>query len=126
MSICKQVHCEIIALETPKVIRNCHTCKKTKEFYCSEKFRVNTEIEYVITGEQIEIEDGSVIIHLSSRFKFDLRLDKVLKEILGISRSMLYQMVDHGRILTNPQVNIKGKMKEDLQISIVAGTDNSG
>ncbi len=189
MSIEKQVYCEIIAQETPKVLRNCHTCKKTMEFYCSEKFRVNaqqknidvwliykcvqcastwnypilsrvhtgsinkelhkkfmsndrevawiyafqieqlkklcggvnTDIEYLIVGEQIDVEVESVMIHLSSKYKFDLRLDKVLKEILGISRSKLYQIEDHGGIVINPQVGIKSKVKEDLLISIVKG-----
>ena len=187
MSIEKQVYCEIIAQETPKVIRNCHTCKKTMEFYCSEKFRVNaqqknidvwliykcvqcastwnypilsrvhtgsinkelhkkfmsndreiawiyafqieqlrklcggvnTDIEYLIVGEPIDVEVGSVMIYLSSKYKFEIRFDKVLKEILGISRATLYQMADHGRIVINPQVGIKSKVKEDLQISIV-------
>jgi hypothetical protein len=187
MSIEKQVYCEIIAQETPKVLRNCHTCKKTMEFYCSEKFRVNaqqknidvwliykcfqcastwnypilsrvhtgsinkelhkkfmsndrevawiyafqieelkklcggvnTDIEYLIVGEQIDVEVESVMIHLSSKYKFDLRLDKVLKEILDISRSKLYQMEDRGRIAINPQVGVKSKVKEDLLISIV-------
>jgi len=80
---------------------------------------VNTDIEYLIVGEPIDVEVGSVMIYLSSKYKFEIRFDKVLKEILGISRATLYQMADHGRIVINPQVGIKSKVKEDLQISIV-------
>lgn len=96
---------------------NSYRSHRTGNTLCSG---VNTDIEYVITGEEIDVEDGSIMIHLSSKYKFDLRLDKVLLKILGISRSKLYQMADQGRIVTNPQVSIKSKLREDLQISIVA------
>lgn len=180
------IQCEILAQETPNVLRNCHKCKKTTEFYCSEKFRVNaqqriidvwliynclhcdstwnfpilsrvqvdkinrelyqkftcndketaweyafqieklrnlcsdvnTSIKYTVIKERFELEMGRVTINLVSKYKFDLRLDKLLAEILGISRSMLCQMAERGRILITPQVSIKGKIKEDLKINI--------
>lgn len=188
MNKCSEYNCEIIAEETPKVINNCHRCKKQTMFYCSEKFRVNaqqknidvwliyncvhcdstwnfpvlsrvrvdkinreihqkfmindretaweyafqieklrklcskvnTDIKYMVVSEQIKPEAGGVTIKLISKYKFGLRLDKLLSKILGISRSKLCQMAENGRILTNPQVSIKSKIKNDLKIIIEA------
>jgi len=32
---------KIVPLHTPRVYRNCKNCEKKREFYCSEKFRMN-------------------------------------------------------------------------------------
>jgi hypothetical protein len=66
----------------------------------------------------IKPEAGGVTIKLISKYKVGLRLDKLLSEILGISRSNLCQLAENERILTDPQVNIKSKIKNDLKIII--------
>jgi hypothetical protein len=85
---------------------------------------VNTDIPYMLTNEHIDLEHGSVIIHLRSKYKFELRLDKVLATLLKVTRSELYQMNEQGTIIIIPPTDIKGRVKEDLQISI--GNSNAG
>lgn len=186
MSNTNKYKCEIIALETPKILNNCHRCKKTTEFYCSDKFRVNaqqksidvwliykcmhcdstwnytilsrvnsnsidkdlhvsfmendretawnyafqvgqlrkychgvnTDIRYRVQMDPISVGENSIEIRLVSKYIFDLRIDKLLKEILGVSRTKLYQMFEDGNLITFPSINIKGKLKEDLSITI--------
>ncbi len=148
---------EIIPQETPNVIRNCGKCKRNTEFYCSEKFRVNsnqklvdvwviyncthcegtwnfpilsrvhvnninsdlyhkfisndketiwryafqskllrkqchevnTNIRYELREEKIDLKSNNLTIRFYCKYELDLRIDKVLSEILGISRSNL-------------------------------------
>ncbi|WP_040949031.1 DUF1062 domain-containing protein [Gorillibacterium massiliense] len=188
MILSRKYRVEIIALETPKVLNKCHRCKKSTEFYCSEKFRgnaqqksidiwliykcvhcdstwnypilsrvhtnsmdkvlhqkfmnndretaweyafqmdqlckacseVNTNIEYTLKIETVEHKENNIKIILFSKYKFDLRLDKLLKEILDVSRSKLYQMADSSSIITSPQVSMNSKIKEDLLITVTA------
>lgn len=188
MNLSREYRVEIIALETPRVLYNCHRCKKTTEFYCSEKFRVNaqqksidvwliykcehcdstwnypilsrvhtnsidkdlhqkfmnndgetawkyafqidqlrkacdevnTDIPYKLKMEAVDTREEVIKIFLFSKYKFDLRLDKLLKEILGVSRSKLYQMANCSSIITNPQVSMNSKLKEDLHITVTA------
>ncbi|WP_053074950.1 DUF1062 domain-containing protein [Ornithinibacillus californiensis] len=47
MSVNQVVNYEVIALETPKIIRNCRNCKRSTEYYCSDKFRVNANQKLV-------------------------------------------------------------------------------
>ncbi|WP_010275840.1 DUF1062 domain-containing protein [Paenibacillus senegalensis] len=82
--------------------------------------RVNTDIKYRVASKQIKPEAGDITIKLISKYKFGLRLDKVLAEILGIPRPKLCQLAESGEILTNPQVSIKSKIKDDLKITIKA------
>lgn len=188
MHASKEYRVEIIALETPKVLTNCHRCKKTTEFYCSEKFRVNaqqksidvwliykckhcdstwnypilsrvhtnsidkllhqkfmnndreiawkyafqinklrkacaevkTNVPYTLEMEAVNIREKNIRLFLFSKYKFDLRLDKLLTEILGISRSKLEQLANSESIITNPQVSMNSKIKEDLWITVTS------
>lgn len=188
MIISREYRVEIIALETPRVLNNCHRCKKVTEFYCSEKFRVNaqqksidvwliykcehcdstwnypilsrvhtssidkflhqklmsndretaweyafkidqlrkacikvnTDIPYTLKMESVDIREKNMQIFVVSKYKFDLRLDKLLKEILDVSRSKLCQLASCSSIITNPQVSMTSKLKKDLHITITA------
>lgn len=183
---------EVVPLETPRILYDCHKCKRNTEFYCSEKFRVNAQqksldvwliykcghcdstwnfpilkrvhtaalnkelhqkmmnndrelawqhafevnalrrlcsgvlpnVSYVLKMENAVVwrmEEGCRII-LHSQYKIELRLDKLLCEILGISRSQLLHLADSGRIATIPQLRLTGKIKKDIQILIAPGT----
>lgn len=81
---------------------------------------VNTDIKYMVASDQIQAGVEGVTIKFISKYKFGLRLDKLLTEMLGISRSKLCQMVEHGQILTIPKVSIKSKLKGDMKIFIEA------
>lgn len=183
MSQYRTHHVEIIPLETPRILNNCHRCKKTTEFYCSEKFRVNAQqkdidvwliykcchcdstwnypvvsrahtaalekdlhrrwmendretawryafqlerlrkvcggvnadIPYSLNREAIIIgEEEEWCISVISKYPMELRLDKLLKELLGVPRSRLAEMQQCGRIVTTPKLDITGKIKGDL------------
>jgi hypothetical protein len=181
----------IVPKNTPTVIRNCNKCKKKKEFYCSELFRINAQqhyldiwliykcshcestwnmtilsrvspkgikkdlyenflkndkdtaweyafnlnvlqqnkavvdynsVEYLIDGENsledIDLADKIVTIVIQSKFFFDLRLDKVLKDKLVISRERLYQLCENNIICFSRNVNInKQKINGNIDFS---------
>lgn len=177
---------EVIALETPYVIRNCSKCKRTTEFYCSEKFRVNanqkivdiwliyncthcegtwnypilsrvhvskmdaslhqrfmcndretiwyyafqcnqlrkqcnyvnTNIRYELRKEEHAPFSKDTTISLRCKYDFGLRIDKLLAEILSISRSKVNNLEQEGLLLLNPIVSIKNKVIDDLQITL--------
>lgn len=47
MSLNHVVKYEVIAQETPNVIRHCRNCKRSTEYVCSDKFRVNANQKVV-------------------------------------------------------------------------------
>jgi hypothetical protein len=80
---------------------------------------VITDIRYTIDCEPVRLDKGAVQVALVSRYRLELRLDKILKELLGVSRAQLYHMEECGRIVTRPHTGIKSKMKEDLEITVI-------
>ncbi|MFS0861965.1 DUF1062 domain-containing protein [Fredinandcohnia sp. 179-A 10B2 NHS] len=177
---------EIVALETPKVIRNCSKCKKSSEFYCSDKFRVNanqkvvdvwliynctacegtwnfpilsrihvnkvdpklhqkfmnndketiwyyafqssrlrrlcndvnTNIRYEVRKGELDSTSKDQTIRLLNQYDFGLRIDKLLAEILGISRSKINAFAQDGLLLLNPAFSMKDKVINNLEITI--------
>lgn len=79
-----------------------------------------SKIEYEVVGEDISInamgkEGYKVLIKLKHRF--DLRLDRMLKDKLKISRTLLYNMVESGCIAFDTPVNVKKhKIKDDIVV----------
>lgn len=178
---------EIIPREIPNIIRNCSKCKRDTEFYCSEKFRVNsnqkivdvwviyncthcegtwnfpilsrvhvnkinselyykfmnndkktiwhyafqlnqlrklcnevnTNIRYELREERLESKTNNLTIRFYCKYDFDLRIDKLLAEILGISRSNLKKLELDGMLMLNPNLNMKKKIIDNLQITVV-------
>jgi hypothetical protein len=80
---------------------------------------VDTDIPYTLKVEAVDRKEESCKIFLFSPYLFDLRLDKILRQILGISRSKLEHMADCNSILTNPPVRLNSKLKEDLCITVL-------
>lgn len=85
--------------------------------HCNE---IDTDIAYEVRGERIvlsELSSAGIRIRLRSRYAFDLRLDKLLKRMLGISNSQLLRMIDKEAFITAPPVNIKKyKLNGTLEI----------
>jgi hypothetical protein len=187
MSINNLFACEIIAQETPHIKRNCSKCKTNREFYCSEKFRVNanqkivdiwliyncihcegtwnypilsrvninkidsmliqkfmnndketvwyyafqinklrklcndvnTDIRYELRKEKLDPLSNEVTIRLCYKYDFGLRIDKLIAEIVGISRSKVNKFSQNGSILLNPNINMKSKVIDNLQITVI-------
>jgi hypothetical protein len=82
---------------------------------------VNTDVPYTLkTDAAIGPEERDVKLHLISKYKWGLRLDRVLRELLGVSRSKLEQWADDGSLTTDPQVRLNGKLKEDVTVILSA------
>ncbi|WP_047980210.1 DUF1062 domain-containing protein [Ornithinibacillus contaminans] len=177
---------EIIAQETPNVIRNCKNCKQSTEHYCSDKFRVNAnqkivdiwliykcihcegtwnypilsrvhvnridpiqhqkfmnndketiwhhafqmkklrklcdavnrDISYVVRKESPESASNEVTIRICCKYDVGLRIDKLLAEILGISRSKVNAMAKAEIFLLPPAVTMKDKVSDELLITV--------
>ncbi|WP_188455474.1 DUF1062 domain-containing protein [Virgibacillus oceani] len=177
---------EIVAQETPNVIRNCRNCKRSTEYFCSDKFRVNAnqkivdiwliykcihcegtwncpilsrlnvnridpilhqkymnndketiwhhafqisklrklcdavknDINYEVRKEKSESVSDEATIRICCKYDFGLRIDKLLAEILDISRSKVSKMAKEETFLLYPTVSMKDKVIDDLQITV--------
>ena len=66
--------------------------------------------KYEVKGEDIcadELCDGGIEIVIKSQYRLDLRLDKLIKDKLGISRSGVYELAEAGRLIFRPEVNLR-------------------
>lgn len=179
---------------TPLVLRNCNKCRKKKEFYCSELFRMNANkqkidvwliykcnqcdttwnvtifsrinpvdidkslfdkmskndketawkyafdmdtlksnqaeaifnIDYFAEGENIDFyknQSQAVFINIATEYSFNLRLDKLLKDKLNVSRKKLLELIENGYISTIPEVNIRKHKIKEKQIKITITND---
>jgi len=66
-----EVNWLITPKETPRIVRNCSKCGKKKEFYCSEKFRVN--------GRHTKIDIWLIYKCIKCDTTWKLTLDRGLK-----------------------------------------------
>jgi hypothetical protein len=82
---------------------------------------VNTDIKYTLQCDPIDLESGNVEIQLFSKYAWELRLDRLLRELLGLSRSVLIQMESSGSLLTQPETGLTSKLKGDLRIILING-----
>ncbi|GGJ76116.1 DUF1062 domain-containing protein [Virgibacillus salexigens] len=80
---------------------------------------VNTDIRFELRKEKLAILSNEITIKLCYKYDFGLRTDKLLAEIFGISRSKLKKLYQNGTILLNPNINIKSKVIDNLQITVI-------
>ncbi|MBB4826459.1 hypothetical protein HNO89_003719 [Sporosarcina luteola] len=178
---------EIIAQETPYIKRNCNKCKTVREFYCSEKFRVNanqkivdiwliyncihcegtwnypilsrihinkidslliqkfmnndqelvwkyafqinelrklcssvsTEIRYEVRKEKLDTLSNEVTIRLCYQYDFGLRIDKLVSDLFGVSRSEVNKLFQNGDISLKPNLTMNSKVINNLLITVI-------
>jgi hypothetical protein len=79
---------------------------------------VMTDIRYELRKEKLDSLSDEVTIRLCYKYDFGLRIDKLIAEILGISRSRVNKLAQNGCILLNPTITMKSKVIDDLQITI--------
>ena len=181
-----EVTYEIIAQETPNVIRNCRNCKRSSEYFCSERFRVNAnqkvvdvwliykcvhcegtwncpiltrvhvnrldpllhqkfmnndketiwnhafqinklrrlcdavnnDINYELRKEKSDSNSNEVTIRICCKYDFGLRVDRLIAEILNISRSKVNKMAKAEMFLLNPNLSLKSNVINNLQIIV--------
>ncbi|OZU87585.1 hypothetical protein CIL03_15970 [Virgibacillus indicus] len=80
---------------------------------------VNTDIRYELRKEKLDSLSNKVTIKLCYKYDFGLRIDKLIAEIFGISRSKVNKLSQNGTILLNPKINMKSKVIDDLQITVM-------
>lgn len=177
---------KVIAQEKPNVIRNCRHCKRSTEYFCSDKFRVNAnqkmidiwliykclhcestwnypilsrvhvnridpilhqkfmnndqetiwyyafqinklrklcdavkkDIQYELIKEKSNLISSEMTVRICCKYDFGLRIDKLLAEILNISRSKVNTMAKEKMFLLNPNVPISDKVIDNLQVTV--------
>ncbi|GGH81187.1 hypothetical protein JOD43_001044 [Pullulanibacillus pueri] len=80
---------------------------------------VNTDIRYELRKEKVDSLSNEITIRLCYKYDFGLRIDKLLAEIFGISRSKVNKLFENGAILLNPNINIKRKVIDNLQMTVI-------
>lgn len=80
---------------------------------------VNTDIQYVIRKEKLDSLSNNVTIRLCYEYDFGLRTDKLIAEIFGISRSKVKKLSQNGTILLHPNISMKSKVVDNLQIKVI-------
>ncbi|WP_088011667.1 DUF1062 domain-containing protein [Gottfriedia acidiceleris] len=83
-------------------------------------------IDYIAIGENIDFYKKlpqEIFIIIESQYSFNLRLDKLLKNKLNVSRKKLWEMIENGFIFTNPEVNIRKHKIKDKHIKITITYD---
>lgn len=83
---------------------------------CSD---VNTDIRYELRKEKLDSLSDEVTVRLSYKYDFGLRIDKLVAEIFGISRSKVNKLSQNGTILLNPNISMKSKVIDNLQIIVI-------
>jgi hypothetical protein len=79
---------------------------------------VITDIRYELRKEKLDSQSNEVTIRLCCKYNFGLRIDKLIAEIFGISRSKVNKLSQNGTILLNPNMKIKSNVIDDLQITV--------
>ncbi|WP_174612737.1 DUF1062 domain-containing protein [Virgibacillus ihumii] len=80
---------------------------------------VITDIRYELRKEKLDSLSDEITIKLCYKHDFGLRIDKLIAEIFGISRSTAKNLFQNGTILLNPNINMKSKIIDDLQITVM-------
>ncbi|WP_318241042.1 DUF1062 domain-containing protein [Ureibacillus galli] len=81
---------------------------------------VKKDIHYKVIKEKSYTNSNSneIVIRICCKYNFGLRIDKLLAEILNISRSKVNTMALEEMFLLNPNVTISDKVLDNLQITI--------
>ncbi|WP_088069002.1 DUF1062 domain-containing protein [Gottfriedia luciferensis] len=83
-------------------------------------------VDYVAEGENIDSLKNlsqEIFINIESPYSFNLRLDKLLKDKLIVSRKKLLEMIENGYIYTIPEVNIRKHKIKEKQIKLTITND---
>lgn len=79
-----------------------------------------SNIEYEVVGEDIDINAIGKVdykLFIKSKYRFDLRLDRMLKNKLGVTRAQLCKLVESGVITFDMSVNVKKhKIKDEIVV----------
>lgn len=80
---------------------------------------VDTNVCYDLRMERFESKFNDLTIRINCNYDLDLRIDKVLAEILGVSRSNLKKLEIDGRLNLNPNISMKKRIIDHLQVTVV-------
>ncbi|MCC2250729.1 MAG: DUF1062 domain-containing protein [Bacillota bacterium] len=80
---------------------------------------VDTDIRYELRKEKLNPLSSEVTIRICYKYDFGLRIDKLIAEIFAISRSKVNELSQNGTILLNPNIKMKSKVIDELQITVI-------
>ncbi|WP_438448060.1 DUF1062 domain-containing protein [Gorillibacterium sp. sgz5001074] len=69
-------------------------------------------------------EQGELKLALACKYPIDARLDKVLCDILGLSRSRLARWVEDGRVVPEPGTGLHSKVAERTVVTVYLPEDH--
>ncbi|WP_245686800.1 DUF1062 domain-containing protein [Tenuibacillus multivorans] len=80
---------------------------------------VNTDIRYELRKDMLDSTSDGITIKIRCKYDFGLRVDKFIAEIFNISRSKVNKMVQDDMFLLNPDISVKKKIIDDLQVTVI-------
>lgn len=79
---------------------------------------VKKDIQYELIKEKSNLISSEMTVRICCKYDFGLRIDKLLAEILNISRSKVNTMAKEKMFLLNPNVPISDKVIDNLQVTV--------
>ena len=76
------------------------------------------DIQYELIKEKSNLISSEMTVRICCKYDFGLRIDKLLAEILNISRSKVNTMAKEKMFLLNPNVPISDKVIDNLQVTV--------
>jgi len=125
--------CNISKLEYDKFLSNDRELAREYAFnssvYSKNKAEVILDnINYRLVQRKLEayyIKENELVIELVCKYPIELRVDKLLSDILGISRSKIKGMLKEGVVFINDDKNSSNiKVRDGMEIHVLKAVDN--
>lgn len=86
------------------------------------------DISYRLVQRKLEayyIKENELVIEIICKYPIDLRVDKLLSDILEISRSKIKSMIEKGVVFVNDNKNSSNiKVRDGMEIHVLQAVDN--
>ena len=125
--------CDISKDEYDKFLSNDRELAREYAFnsgiYSKNKAEVILDhINYRVVQRRLEayyIRENEIVIELICKYPIELRVDKLLSDILGISRNKIKGMLKEGLISTNDdKKSLNIKVRDGMEIHFLKAVDN--
>lgn len=127
--------CNISKHEYDKFVSNDRELARKYAFnssvYSKNKVEVILDnINYRIVQKKLEayyIKENELVIELVCKYPIELRVDKLLSDIIGISRSKIKGILKEGTVFINDDKNSSNiKVRDGMEIHVLKAVDNIG
>jgi len=86
------------------------------------------DISYRVVQRKLEayyIKENELVIEIICKYPIDLRVDKLLSDILEISRSKIKGMIEKGVVFVNDNKNLSNiKVRDGMEIHVLQAAEN--